>query len=962
MKYFTSNLNLCIYFLLFNFFISNAQDSNVELNLGGDYFFNKGLLVFRTNIDSAIIYFTHAKSRYEEEEKWEPFINCHNALASLHYSKRDFEKYELNAIGAVNKSQLLLGESHSMHGTALSNLDVLYTEKGNYRKSIYYLLKALKIQERNNVSKTNIALTFQNLASSLTLEGEALKALDYARKALEYYQQVEQPNPLNIASVSSTIGYTFKSINKLDSAEYYYFKALNILEKKDIQKNYSWEKKIISAYQKTAEIFIQKKDATTAQKYLEKALSLQSDDKAYRKSISYEKLARVYILRKDYTNAEKAIRLAIELAILNNKKALTNLAVRETYLGDIFFLQNDFPQALKQYQSALDKLSGFTNTDSLSAASFLSKQQSLKTLHKKAETLYQLYAISGDKNHLSQSFKTYILATQLILNMRMGFQTPEAKNLLAERALPIYEASIRLALELYKSTSEKKYLEEAFQIAESNKALLLLESLNEQSAKGIAGIPDSLLNRDKDLRIDLAFYQKKIIEEKQKGGDKNKASIKQWEDQIFSIERQLGRLSEQMEKDHPKYFEMKYKNDPISITAIQQNLKGSDKAFLEYFVGEENIYLFVITGESLDIHPIEKEDLVRQNVEALRNIIYNPPSASFAKEDYTHFIRTANDLYNQLIQPALDKLNSKTTDLVIVPDYYLNYIPFDVLLSEPGNSENSSLSPLVLDYLFKDFNISYDYSVTLHFKNKSRNTQGYESDFVGFAPSFNDTKELASRSCAQDDLYSLKCSENEIQSISEITSGKTYFGQQANRQSFESDIHGYKIIHLATHACIDERNSNLNKIFLTDDYLSNFDLYNLELNAQLAVLSACNTGSGELIKGEGVLSLARGFIQAGCSSTVMSMWSVDDCATSDIMIYFYEGLKDGLSKDKALKAAKSKYLESVDKSKMHPYYWAAFVPFGDMEAVEIGGTFHLFYIILPIAFIFLLFLFVRKKF
>ena len=135
----------------------------------------------------------------------------------------------------------------------------------------------------------------------------------------------------------------------------------------------------------------------------------------------------------------------------------------------------------------------------------------------------------------------------------------------------------------------------------------------------------------------------------------------------------------------------------------------------------------------------------------------------------------------------------------------------------------------------------------------------------------------------------------------------------------------------------------------------------MELNSELAVLSACNTGSGELVKGEGVMNMARGFINAGCSSTLMSMWSVDDCATSDIMLRFYEGLKKGLNKDEALRAAKLSYLESVSKTKMHPYYWAAFVPFGDMAAMEIGGKSNLLYYLLPIGLIVLLFLFFRLK-
>ncbi|MEM9824896.1 MAG: CHAT domain-containing protein, partial [Bacteroidota bacterium] len=105
--------------------------------------------------------------------------------------------------------------------------------------------------------------------------------------------------------------------------------------------------------------------------------------------------------------------------------------------------------------------------------------------------------------------------------------------------------------------------------------------------------------------------------------------------------------------------------------------------------------------------------------------------------------------------------------------------------------------------------------------------------------------------------------------------------------------------------------------------------YNLQLNAELTVLSACNTGSGKLIKGEGVMSLARGFIHAGCPSVLMSLWSVDDCATSKIMLQFYQHITDGKSKDHALRLAKIDYLSTADRLHQHPYYWSAFVQVGN---------------------------------
>ena len=210
--------------------------------------------------------------------------------------------------------------------------------------------------------------------------------------------------------------------------------------------------------------------------------------------------------------------------------------------------------------------------------------------------------------------------------------------------------------------------------------------------------------------------------------------------------------------------------------------------------------------------------------------------------------------------------------------------------------------------------------------------------FWGFAPVFGDEIADASRDCTGDELYSLNCNEAEIESINKLFGGQIFTDLAASKDNFEKRAFDYQILHLATHACLDDENPMFNKIWLADDYVSNNDLYNLKLNADLAVLSACNTGSGQLVKGEGVQSLARGFLHAGCPSLVTSLWSVDDCATSDIMVRFYEYLKDGKSKNKALQSAKLDYLKEADKLHQHPYYWGAFIQIGNPTALEIGGS------------------------
>lgn len=259
--------------------------------------------------------------------------------------------------------------------------------------------------------------------------------------------------------------------------------------------------------------------------------------------------------------------------------------------------------------------------------------------------------------------------------------------------------------------------------------------------------------------------------------------------------------------------------------------------------------------------------------------------------------------------------------------------------------------------------ISYDYSASLWRSKNQKNKNKYSKKFAGFAPSFNDLVASESRSCHSEEFYTLKCSEEEVEGIKKIIGGEIFSGVQASKEAFQKHADDYQILHLATHACVDEENAMLNKIHFTDNYLSSYDLSILDLNADLVVLSACNTGTGKLLKGEGMMSLARSFRQAGCQSTVMSLWPVNDCSTAAIMKLFYSNLSKGEDKNLALRNAKLSYLESANKMERSPFYWAAFIQSGNVDVLNYSKGFFSkkYFWLLPIIMLMLFFFFKRKS-
>jgi CHAT domain-containing protein len=191
-------------------------------------------------------------------------------------------------------------------------------------------------------------------------------------------------------------------------------------------------------------------------------------------------------------------------------------------------------------------------------------------------------------------------------------------------------------------------------------------------------------------------------------------------------------------------------------------------------------------------------------------------------------------------------------------------------------------------------------------------------------------------------LNDLPWSERELGAISEIVTSDIYTRSAATEEAFKTLAPNYGIIHLSTHAILDDRDPLYSKFVFShgrggseDGYLYTYELYDLILHANLVVLSACNTGTGKMVRGEGIMSLARGFMYAGCPSIILSLWAVDDKATSLIMANFYRNLLEGESKDAALRGAKLALLASKDPVLSNPYYWAGLVAIGNTNSLEL---------------------------
>ena len=326
----------------------------------------------------------------------------------------------------------------------------------------------------------------------------------------------------------------------------------------------------------------------------------------------------------------------------------------------------------------------------------------------------------------------------------------------------------------------------------------------------------------------------------------------------------------------------------------------------------------------------------------------------------------------QFVEPRLK--DSKAKHLIIIPDHLLGHLPFEAFVTEPFNQTTNEYKDI--PFLIKNYDVQYSYSGSLLLQNKSQNQQYHSTGkLLAVAADYNKNNLIPKERTPKEiklrkHLIPLPEVVNEVKALETMFDGDFLYGKAANEQTFKDNISDYTVIHLAMHGLLDSKNPIASGLAFTEDgnteednFLYASEISNLPLNAQLVVLSACETGYGKFERGEGIMSLARSFMHAGAPSLVVSLWQVNDYSTSKIMGLFYKGLKEGLTKSKALQQAKLKYLDNTTGIASHPALWAAFIQLGNREALLLNQrSSPTIYVVIFLVVLFLgLLLFFRRK-
>jgi len=914
--------------------------------------------------------------------------HCLNQFGRTNYLENDFSnsiKFYKKALAIMLKKYTV---ANSYAGNLCYNIGLSYFQLEQYDSTILYNRNALFIKtiKPDNDFSAVIASYFEIGKSYMNI-GNLNSAIEYLQKSLQY-QLIQDPHDsLKFVEIFLYIAHVHYFKGEFNKAEKYILKSLEINHKANgnqlnsallytflggIYEEYGNYNKSIELHQKSLKI---------------RKMILGADHliTAY----SYNNLASSYDKNKEYDKSNELYQKALK--ILSNQFGLDHIEVTDIIinLGVNFLRQGQYNKAIEYFHRGIENqlkylppnhpnlcntyfnlgLSYFQNNKIDSAILFFKKDLETQMIyqdHSQTKFYETVLYLMRSYNCLNQFNLSKILLNTAISEMKKYFFYETDQSTIIQYQyykLPIIEMAINLSfLDLCysKSYSSSGKILDYSELAHAN---LLNYQSKSNEALTFSSIPDSLTQKEYKLRVETNW------QEKQKQGLLNIGKVETDPEVlnissiIFDLKRSQEELINLFEKEYPDYYYLKYDTKTISLEETRNSLLKQGETLLEYFVGDSNIYAFVVRPDTFHVEQIKLDFNLDSLVKQLQTGLYGyygvPVSKrldAVYKSSLSDYDNAANELYQRIIAPIQTYL---TRDVIIVPDGVLGYVPFDALIkSKPIRTGDFK----TYQYMINDHNISYTYSATLlkQMRDKKHKKTPTKS-LVAFAPFFRgsyvqldttiklvfDTLDdgrdttIFENYVTRKDYTELPSSGEEVKSASALWKGDYYINTDATEQKFYDVAGDYKIVHLSTHGVADTRQRDYSyltfseiKDSIENEYLYVRDIYNTQLNADLVVLSACETAQGELQRGEGIISLARAFAYAGVKSIITTLWVVDDKATKDIMRDFYIELKKGKTKANSLRNAKLKYLQTAKKPNRHPFFWGSFIPLGDMQEIK----------------------------
>jgi len=758
-------------------------------------------------------------------------------------------------------------------GRCLNNIGVYFYETNSYSQALVHFEKALSLIRRTFENQDDLSACLNNIGLVFKELGDYIKAITLFEEALKIDRGLKDEEGISI------------DLNNLGST--FHRKSRNRSSERDLMVS-------LDFFLSSLEIIQEGKNRKLLVNILNNVAIAYGSLGRYSLSIKYFRLAsrEAELLEYDYESCNIYCNIGFVLCKLG-----------------------DYGEAQRLFSRALRLASKVERQDVLWEA-YLGLGQCSENIHKDESAL---------SNYRKAIRVIEIMRVQIALDdYRVGFIRDKMKA---------YEALLNLLYDLKEKEQTARYDAEIFEVVEKAKARAFLEELG-RSHQSIPG------PREQGYKNEEASLSRKIsltVSELMRHG----LGESQRQKLLSRLDREEDEYTSLLNRANTEAAEHFGIASPqvISADRIRKHYLEGRAAILEYYLGEERSFGILVARNKLVLSALPSRAQIEESLGAYLKMISTPPDGSFRG------ILAARRIYGDLVFPFQEALSQDVGHLILVPDGILHYLPFESLV------RNDPVTAMPR-YLIELYDISYAPSATsfVYLKEKERGIQYKKTLLAIGAPVYlsADNRSFKGREKHEDvlrDIYlndgfelaALPHSKREVHRVAHCFPGdevELLSESQANEENIKSrPLDGYQFIHFACHAFLDEITPMRSALVLTldddpneDGFLQAREISKLQLNADLVVLSACQSGKGRLENGEGVLGLPRSFFYAGARSTISSLWKINDKSTSEIMPEFYRCLAAGHNKARSLRLAKLKMLKSRFS---HPFYWAAFILNGD---------------------------------
>ena len=887
-------------------------------------------------------------------------------------------------------------KNDSVYTICLSNVGIILQDLGQLEKAEYYLIEVVKrIEQEQGPEASDFALVINELAAHYKLMGRYEEAEPLYQRSIKIWKIYSQEDPVSYALGLNSLATLYKEMGRYEEAEQMYIQSVSLIDKGNVDyatalnnlalfyehtDRFEEAKKLFSEVNRIDEETLGKEHPLYAIGLNNMALlsqkmgNFQSAEQLFLAAIKIQgktlgkennkyastiyNLAGLYQQMQQFDKSRQLFSTATSIweKIYSNKSPLYSMGLNG--LAILALEQNQLDSALFYCRKSIlansptlsMDFSDYKNLDQYEYYSNARIFESAKTLVRILNARYEKTKAVED---LKIAYSAVLAGININRKIRNSFNNEANKLRIADENLFFVTHGIETALKL----SPPQYYHEAFRFAEQNKSILLADALKGNRARTLGDLPDSLVLQEIALQEQLDYYKKLQL------NAVTPEDAEQIRAQLNTLHLSVEAFQQNLKNKYPKYHALKYEQLTVDAKEVQANLDAKT-LFLEYFVSDSALFLFTISQKEIELKklPLAKTDLAL-NIKDLRTALTDYEGISRnPDENYQKYTQQAYWFYKTLLAPAL--LNNKSINqLIIVADAELGHLPFEAFLTEHVSEQRPYTE---LPYLLHKYKISYNYSAALWKENLAAPKRQNNGQMLAAAASYtNKTEEgtiPANRAShlrnLRDALQELPAAKEEVAGLAKLFKGLFWQEGASNEANFKANVGDYAIIHLAMHGLLNQRAPILSSLAFTengdsteDNFLEAWEISHLQLNADLVVLSACETGYGKLQQGEGIMSLARSFMYAGVPSLVVSMWQVNDASTSFIMQAFYKNLAKGKDKAEALRQAKLEYIKmagggggdgrygrpsvSTITIAAHPAFWAPFVQLGDSRPIRV---------------------------